>query len=78
MTSAAADPSSAGVHLVVNGEVMAVPDQTDLDALVDLVGIERRGIAIAVDGNVVPRSQWCTTVPPNGARVEIVTAAAGG
>jgi sulfur carrier protein len=78
MTSAAADASSPGVHLVVNGEVMAVPDRTNLDALVDLVGIERRGIAIAVDGNVVPRSQWRTTMAPNGARVEIVTAAAGG
>ena len=37
-----------------------------------------RGVAVAVDGEVVPRSAWERTVVPAGAAVEIVTAAAGG
>ena len=37
-----------------------------------------RGVAVAVDGEVVPRSAWERTVVPDGADVEIVTAAAGG
>lgn len=37
-----------------------------------------RGVAVAVDGAVVPRSAWESTVIPHGAAVEIVTAAAGG
>jgi sulfur carrier protein len=40
--------------------------------------IEPRGIAVALDGEVVRRSEWSSTVIPNGAAIEIVTAAAGG
>jgi sulfur carrier protein len=55
-----------------------VPPSTTLDALVTLVGIERRGVAIAVDGQVVPRSAWSSSTLAAGSRVEIVSAAAGG
>lgn len=37
-----------------------------------------RGVAVAVNGTVVPRSLWAGTVLAPGDRVEIVTAAAGG
>ena len=37
-----------------------------------------KGVAVAVDRCVIPRSEWdCTPVPP-GALVEVVGAAAGG
>ena len=41
-------------------------------------GIETRGVAVAIDGEVVPRSAWTNTLIPDHSRVEIVTAAAGG
>jgi sulfur carrier protein len=37
-----------------------------------------RGIAVAVDGQVIPRSQHANTELREGARVEIVTAVQGG
>jgi sulfur carrier protein len=40
--------------------------------------IEPRGIAVALDGEVVRRSEWASTSIPDGSTVEIVTAAAGG
>jgi sulfur carrier protein len=40
--------------------------------------IEPRGIAVALNGEVVRRSEWESTRIPDGAVVEIVTAAAGG
>ncbi|HEY1760987.1 MAG TPA: sulfur carrier protein ThiS [Acidimicrobiales bacterium] len=40
--------------------------------------IEPRGIAVALDGEVVRRSEWSSTSIPDGATIEIVTAAAGG
>jgi sulfur carrier protein len=40
--------------------------------------IETRGIAVALDGEVVRRSAWDSTVIPDGGAIEIVTAAAGG
>lgn len=36
------------------------------------------GVAVAVDGAVVPRSQWATTRLRPGSAVEIVTAVQGG
>ena len=39
---------------------------------------ERRGVAVAVDGEVVPRSEWETTALAEGQRVEVLHAAQGG
>ena len=49
-----------------------------VDSLLLRRGIEPRGVAVAIDGDVVPRSAWTTTLVPDDSRVEIVTAAAGG
>jgi sulfur carrier protein len=39
---------------------------------------DARGIAVAVDGEVVPRAGWSTFAIPDGARVEVLTAMQGG
>jgi sulfur carrier protein len=39
---------------------------------------DARGVAVAVDGEVVPRSSWDTFALPDGARVEVLTAMQGG
>lgn len=41
-------------------------------------GVETRGVAVAVNGTVVPKSQWLDTRLKDGDVVEVVTAAAGG
>ena len=71
-------PATAAVEIVVNGEPMAVPAATTLERLLVLAGAPTRGIAIALEGEVVPRSAWRRTTLDAGARVEIVSAAAGG
>jgi sulfur carrier protein len=63
--------------ITVNGE----PRELDgtVDDVLDALGIEvRRGMAVALDAEVVPRSEWSTTRVADGARVEIVTAVQGG
>jgi sulfur carrier protein len=45
--------------------------------LLDLAS-DARGVAVAVDGEVVPRAGWMTFVIPEGARVEVLTAMQGG
>jgi sulfur carrier protein len=50
-------------------------------SLADLVAVwchSSKGVAVAINGEVVPRSTWEHTVMRSGDRVEIVTAAAGG
>jgi sulfur carrier protein len=45
--------------------------------LLDL-GVDARGVAVAVAGEVVPRTMWETFVIAEGARVEVLTAMQGG
>lgn len=78
MTERGVDGEGHRLEVVVNGEPRVVPASTTVEALVALVGIERRGVAVAVNGEVVPRSEWPDSSLAAGARVEIVTAAAGG
>ncbi|MBW0105810.1 sulfur carrier protein ThiS [Pseudonocardia sp. KRD291] len=41
-------------------------------------GAPERGIAVAVDGDVVPRARWAGHELAEGARMEILTAVQGG
>ena len=40
--------------------------------------VDARGVAVAVDGGVVPRARWGTFALPADARVEVLTAMQGG
>jgi sulfur carrier protein len=68
-------------NVLVNGEAHAL-DAADgdatLDLLVDQLGYERRGLAVAVNGEVVPRSTWSRRRLSDGDQVEILTIAQGG
>ena len=62
----------------VNGERREVaPDARVLDAL-GALGLPQTGVAVAVDGEVVPKAQWAGTALVDGARVEVLTAVQGG
>lgn len=61
----------------VNGEVDDFRGES-VAALLERRAIEPRGIAVAIDGEVVVRSTWRDTIVPDQSNVEIVTAAAGG
>jgi sulfur carrier protein len=66
------------VHL--NGspaEVAEGATVADVLALLDLPP-QARGVAVAVDAEIVPRGEWGRRALPAGARVEIVTAIQGG
>jgi len=47
-------------------------------ALLQRLGVQQRGIAVAINGEIVRRSEWDDVVIDSGDDVEIVTAAAGG
>jgi sulfur carrier protein len=64
--------------VTVNGEPAELADATTVAALVDLHRASPRGVAVARNEEVVPRSQWATTVVAEGDRFEILTAAQGG
>jgi sulfur carrier protein len=66
------------ITVYVNGEPHAVAPGLALAALVDTHTKARAGVAVAVDGEVVPRADWPGLALGEGARVEILTAVQGG
>jgi sulfur carrier protein len=64
----------------VNGQPREVTPPVLLREVLDLPdgAATPRGIAVAVNGQVIPRSQHANTELTEGARVEIVTAVQGG
>ncbi|MFC7544974.1 sulfur carrier protein ThiS [Plantactinospora sp. GCM10030261] len=66
------------MELTVNGTTRRLPSGTTLTGLVDTLTTVHRGLAVAVNGEVVRRADWPTTPLRSGDRVEVLTAAQGG
>lgn len=64
--------------IYVNGSEQ--PDAANVVALLERLGIgaQARGVAVALDGEVLPRSQWPSVPLAPGTRVEVVGAIQGG
>nr|WP_220481610.1 sulfur carrier protein ThiS [Nocardioides ginsengisegetis] len=68
------DPRSTRVNIIRNGQPAVVANGS---TVADLVR-GRRGIAVAVNGEVVPRDRHTVTLLRDGDVVEVVTAVQGG
>lgn len=68
------------MRVLLNGEDHQLAAGTTLGALVESLGAPAggRGVAVALDGEVVPRRAWEQTQLDDGARVEVVVAVQGG
>ena len=66
------------MQVTVNGEPREVPAMTTVATLVESMRAPDRGTAVAVDGSVVPRTEWTIRMLAEGSRVELVRAVQGG
>jgi sulfur carrier protein len=64
--------------IIINGEPSDVAPGATLRELLAHLGAPDRGVAVAVDAEVVPRGAWETFAVADGARVEVLTAVQGG
>ena len=70
--------------VIVNEKQVEVDEQTTVAALLKSLGFPDRGVAVALDLSVLPRSNWETRVsefcdlPGVPVRIEVVTAVQGG
>jgi sulfur carrier protein len=65
--------------IIVNGEPNdAVAPGATVTELLEVLDVPDRGVAVAVDAEVVPRGEWTTFVVADGARVEVLIAVQGG
>lgn len=71
------------MEIKLNGERAEIAEGSTISDLIGLVAgdripADRHGVAVALDGEVVPRSQWDGISPSAGAEVEVVAAIQGG
>ena len=68
------------MKIELNGDATEIAAEASINAVVHaLTGEETpKGIAVAVNGTVVRRQLWASTVLNDGDKVEIVRAMAGG
>ena len=66
--------------VVLNGTSRELDAGATVADAVDATGVApgRAGVAVAVDGEIVPRGQWERTPLGDGQRVEVLRAAQGG
>jgi sulfur carrier protein len=66
--------------ITVNGQPRQVADGSSVaEVVAALVGTsDPRGVAVAVNGEVVPRTAWASRPVAEGDRVEVLTATQGG
>ena len=66
------------MKIIVNGDSFEVADGATAAAAVRLLTSAASGVAVAVNGQVVRRSAWDSTVLADGDQVEVLTAVQGG
>jgi sulfur carrier protein len=66
------------IDIQVNGEERVFPDGSTVAELLTQLGVPAAGVAVALNGAVVPRADHGATVVPDGAVVEVLTAVQGG
>ena len=64
--------------VVVNGRPRAVEPGSTVADLLTALGLPADGVAVAVDGRVVPRSEHAARALAPDARVEVLRAVGGG
>ena len=68
------------MNVVLNGDPCELRDGARLPEAIARSGApdDSRGVAVAVDGEVIPRGEWGLTRLADGARVEVLQAVQGG
>jgi sulfur carrier protein len=64
--------------VTLNGEPRELPAGATVATVVRELGADGRGVAVALDGEVVPRAEWGSTEVREGQQLEVLRAVQGG
>jgi sulfur carrier protein len=64
--------------VTLNGEPRELPEDATVETVVRELDERDRGVAVAVDGEVVPRGDWASRRVRDGQQVEVLRAVQGG
>ena len=64
--------------VTLNGEPRELTAGATVETAVRELGADGRGVAVALDGEVVPRAEWGSTEVREGQQLEVLRAVQGG
>ena len=70
--------TQVAIGITVNGEDHLLTEDMTMRRLLEFLGLPEKGIAVAVDGSVLPKSRWDTTDVQKGWNIDVLTAVQGG
>ena len=66
------------ITLTINGHERKLPAELSLPALLTELGVDRRMVAVAHNGDVIPRATYDDVTVRDGDRIEVVRMVGGG
>jgi len=66
------------MRLIINGDEKPFADNLSLSGLIDQLGMKSDRVAVELNREIVPRSQWEATLLHDGDRLEVVHFVGGG
>ena len=66
------------MNVLVNGKPTELESGATVESVLAVLDVPLRGVAVAVDAEVVPRGEWPEHELSEGARVEVLRAIQGG
>jgi thiamine biosynthesis protein ThiS len=66
------------VTVTINGQAKQIAEMDSLAALIESLGMKTDRVAVELNREIVPRSQWNATTIKDGDRLEIVHFVGGG
>ena len=66
------------VTITLNGSSHAIAGETTISALLESLGLAGKPVVVELDGQAILRREHAETIVRDGARIEVVTLAAGG
>ena len=68
----------AEIKVMVNEQVLQLPAESTVEQLLEVLGLQRRGIAVEVNNAIVPHRELASRRLMAGDRVEVVALVGGG
>ena len=66
------------MQIIVNNKEMEMAEGSTLSTLAEALRLPEKGVAVAVNNQMIPREEWSATSLQAGAQVVVIKAACGG
>ena len=66
------------MKIIVNGEKISLPQNSNINDLIHLLGYKNKRIAIEINESIIPKSQHSSFVLEAKDRIEVINAVGGG